>query len=514
VALSPTHDYFTVISGAAEEGGAFVWRVPLVGGGEDHVFIANTSKVRGIAVDASNVYWAAQAEEAIGRIPIADFPPLGGCEAVPSCNKAFTSVPGALNGLAVDASHLYWSVNGESPTNPGNDLYRYEPNFVQPGEAGALTDLTPDSAAENGAEVQGVLGVSGDGSHAYFIANAVLDSAEEATPGNCRGTVVSTSGSCNLYLWEEGGPITYVARLKGGDLPTSDQANWVGTPLGVFGSNGSYEEKTARLSEDGATLLFRSTEKLSEYDNEGVPELYRFAVGDSKGLRCVSCAGGQAGKGPRLGSNSFPGMGPLGAIPSTSRNLSADGAKVFFETTEALLPADTNGAEECPLTLVERACMDTYEWEAPEAGSCKETSPNYNPLNGGCIYLISSGKSELPSMLADASESGNDVFFFTRQSLVGQDEDELQDVYDARVGGGLASQNPPPANPCEGPEACHGPASPPPVESTAGGATFVGPGNPAPKHKAQKGKKHKVKKHKKHKKHKHKQAQAKGRASR
>ena len=43
----------------------------------------------------------------------------------PTAKKTSSSVPGALNGLAADASHLYWSVNGEAPTNPGNDLYRY-----------------------------------------------------------------------------------------------------------------------------------------------------------------------------------------------------------------------------------------------------------------------------------------------------------------------------------------------------------------------------------------------------
>jgi hypothetical protein len=511
VALSPTHVYFTVVAGVAENEGGFVSRVPLTGGKEEFVGIGPTGKLRGVAVDGTYVYWAAQAEEAIGRIPIADFPPLGGCEAVPSCEKAFVHVEGALNGLAVDGTRLYWSVNGESATNPGNDLYRYEPNFAEPGKAGTLTDLTVEEAG-NGAEVQGVLGVSVDGSRVYFVANAVLDDAEAATPGNCHGSVRSTTGSCNLYLWEEGGPITFVARLKGGNLPSTDTANWEGTPVGVFGSEG-YAEKSSRLSEDGSTLLFRSTEKLSEFNNEGTPELYRFRVGDLKGISCVSCPpGGEAGEGPLLGSNSFPGMGPVGSIPTTSRNLSADGNKVFFETAEALLPADTNAQGGCPFFHTYRVCMDTYEWQAPETGGCNEASPNYNPASSGCIYLISTGKSKFPSLLADASASGNDVFFFTRQSLVGQDEDKLQDVYDARVGGGLASQNPPPPNPCSSPEACKGTVPPPPAESTPGSATFIGPGNPVPKHKKQKAQKHKSKKHKKHKQ--KKRANSKGRAGR
>ena len=55
------------------------------------------------------------------------------------------------------------------------------------------------------------------------------------------------------------------------------------------------------------------------------------------------------------------------------------------------------------------------------------------------------------------------MFFFTRQALVGQDEDELVDLYDARVGGGIAAQNPPPpAAPCLG-EACHPAQAPVPA---------------------------------------------------
>jgi hypothetical protein len=34
------------------------------------------------------------------------------------------------------------------------------------------------------------------------------------------------------------------------------------------------------------------------------------------------------------------------------------------------------------------------------------------------------------------SEDGSNIFFFTTTSLVSQDTDELQDLYDARVGGG------------------------------------------------------------------------------
>ena len=109
-------------------------------------------------------------------------------------------------------------------------------------------------------------------------------------------------------------------------------------------------------------------------------------------------------------------MAPPTLYPySLPRDLSADGSRVFFETEEALLAADSNSV------------MDVYEWEREGAGSCVRDG-------GGCLYLISSGVSSEPSYFAQASSSGGDVFFFTRQSLVGQDEDELVDLYDAREG--------------------------------------------------------------------------------
>jgi len=455
--------------------------------------------VRGVAVDGAHVYWATQDEgkEAIGRVDLE----------LENPEKEFIPLNGKPNGVAVNSQHLYWANNGEAPTNPGNDLYRYGPG------KGQLEDLTPD-ATGNGAEVQGVLGASADGKYVYFAANGVL--AAGAMAGDCKGAVGSASGSCSLYLWHEGA-ISLVARLKASGSTGSDALNWAATPREQFGTS-SYVPKTSFLSADGQSLLFRSQEQLSAYDNEGVPEFYRFKVG--QGISCASCSptGDAASEGPQIGRILFPGLGPLASVAAvSSRILSASGDQAFFETSEALVPADTNGQEPrgCPIigegAQTYPACNDVYEWEAAGAEGCKEGGPAYSPLNNGCIYLISSGKSEFPSFFADASASGKDVFFFTRDALVGQDKDQLQDVYDARAQGGLSAQNPVAVPVCEGSEACHGPAQSPPAEASPATPTFVGPGNQAQKHKKQKAKK-KSKKHKKH--HAKKKANAKGRASR
>jgi hypothetical protein len=479
VALDASHLYFTAntINGT----GSFVSRIPLGGGTEEFTFIG-AAGLRGIALDGTYIYWAHQRENEVGRIPIADFPKLAPCEAVPTCEREFVKeVKGDLNGLAVNVEHLYWSVNGDAGTNPGNDLYRY-----LAGSEG-LEDLTPDPSGD-GAEVQGVLGASADGAYLYFAANGDLDGGGKGTQGTCHtfqphGSIATTSGSCNLYLRHEG-KTSLVSPING-----KDALDWTGSAEGIFG--GAFDiSKAAFLGDGGKVLLFRSVEKLSGYNNEGTPELYRYSAEDGS-LRCASCSpdGEAPSGGAGTDSIGYPGSlsPPVDSVAVTeSRNLSANGNRAFFETSNVLVPADTNGQAGCPKST----CQDVYEWEAPEEGSCIKGGVAYSPINEGCIYLISTGKSPYPSYFGDASETGKDVFFFTRQRLVGQDTDEQQDVYDARVEGGIPSQNPPPPNPCLGVEACHGPPQAPPSGSAGGSATFVGPADPKPKHQKQ-GKKHK-----------------------
>jgi len=180
---------------------------------------------------------------------------------------------------------------------------------------------------------------------------------------------------------------------------------------------------------------------------------------------------------------------------------------------------DTDGEEGCPGggQASVPVCQDVYEWEAKGSGSCEGESQN-----GGCLYLLSNGTSAEPAFFADASESGNDAFIFTRSALVAQDQDELQDVYDVRVEGGLTAQNVVPPPPCEGTKACKGPRPPAPAFQSPQTPAFNGPGNPkakgCPKAKRKVSKKGKTrcvaKKPHKGKSKKDKRANAKGRASR
>jgi len=473
LALDSEYLYFAVEE--AQTNRASILRVPLTGGEPEGIGVGENG-VRGIAIGDGYLYWVAPMEGTIGRIaasdvfhsPEPDVP--DSCGFRPSCDKEFLTPPGQLEGLAADpaGSHLFWSSNGETPKNPGTDLYRFTPG---PG-GGTLEDLTADPSTPNGAEVQGVLGTSADGSYVYLAANADLDGSGPAEAGDCEGKFPNATGRCSIYLRHEG-QFEFVARVDvGGEDRNSDILNWLPR---VDGSTDAKAIKSSLVSPDGRALIFKAAS-----------QIYRFRL--DEGTTCLSCrpTGEAPGREPTLGSAGFPFLNP-GAALGTYRVgfASTDGDRLFFETSDALVPQDTDGAGGCAVVPVNYglpdntpSCLDVYEWEAPGSGTCKEGGPGYAALNGGCIYLISPG-SEGPSLFLNASPSGRDLYLITRLRLVGSDTDALADVYDARVEGGIAAQNqPPPPPPCEG-EGCKPAASPPPAFQAP--PQFAGPPNPKPK---------------------------------
>jgi hypothetical protein len=461
IAVNATHIYMAIND---PSGHSFLVRFDLDGDPTSKTFFGENrppglAGFRGIALDASHVYWSRQGGDSIGRINL-DLESS-------SAEREFITQAGHPQGLAADGAHLYWSANGEVTPNPGNDLYRFAAE-ASPGAR--LTDIAVDPTDPNGAEVQGVLGASEDGSYVYFAANGVLTQApngegQSASPGNCG----KPSGHCNLYLHHEG-TTSFVAPLIGGGIAD----NWLTTPI-------AGNRKSSRITPDGRTLLFSS-----------LGEVYRYRVGEPE-LSCVTC--GPAPGESKLANLRFPTIFPREPSLVLTRNLSESGNQVFFESTKALVGADTNAEQGCPLTGAfgtggeYRRCLDVYEWEAAGAGSCHSEDQN-----GGCLYLLSTGASPDASFFVDASASGEDAFIITRSQLVRQDQDGLWDLYDVNVDGGLAAQNETPPAPCEG-EACKGGAGTPPATQSPGTASFSGPGDRHPAHK----KKHKKSARRKHK---------------
>lgn len=401
--------------------------------------------------------------------------------------------PEAERTVQVSAGQAYWraaTANGSSVfyTEAGG-LYRWCKRIPESEPCGGEHDAgepVTTQIANTSADVQGTLGISNDGSYVYFVAPSKV-----ASNRNGNGEEAE-SGANNLYEWhEEAATHTvdtiFIARLLGSNSGVSlDDADWRDYDEGAFeGSGPSGGEKSSRIAPDGKAALFSSVSRLASYHNNEMTELYLYDAErplSSGNPVCVSCnpSGSPAADDAHLTSTNIG----LIAYPDPrnaflTRNLSDDGDRVFFQTEEALVPEDTNNQ------------LDVYEWERareetdPEetegTDSCERASPSFSEQDDGCLYLISTGQSAQPSYFGDASESGDDVFFFTRQSLVSQDQDLNVDVYDARVDGGISAQNPPPPQaPCTGETSCRASSDSPPAFDPPSSATITGEANLKP----------------------------------
>lgn len=278
----------------------------------------------------------------------------------------------------------------------------------------------------------------------------------------------------NLYAWHEG-TVSFVATLA---KSVVDESITTASPV----------LRTAEASPDGRWLTFSSAASLTGANTVGAchfdgtlqkwvgpnpcSEVYLYNS-QTGSLICASCSPtGASPLGPsflRLMTNA------PGSLPQP-RYLTNDG-RLYFDTQDQLSSLDTNGQVE-----------DVYQYEPDGIGSCVKA--------GGCVGLISSGRGSYDSNFLAIDATGDNVFFTTRQQLVPRDQDALIDLYDARVGGGIAADHAAPPTECLG-EGCQSPPPPLQGEPSPGSAAFQGPGNLKPK-KAKK--KHHKKKHHKHRK--------------
>lgn len=298
----------------------------------------------------------------------------------------------AFQGATRDGSRVFFTRADRltDDATSGGGLYAYNV------ETGKLSFLSKGATDPAGAQVEGVVKSSEDGTHVYFLAKGQLVAGQ------------GVAGSDNLYLWTEGG-IRFIATV------TPEDAKALLRIEGV---------RQARIDPSGSRIVFVSRADQTGYAAGGAAEVYLWSEADGQ-ILCASCrADGSSPTGNATLLSSANSYLPTPENHDT-RNIAADGSKVFFETTDALVRDDVNGA------------ADVYA---------------YPP--GGTPRLVSDGKAKYGSFFFDASVSGDDVYFATQGSLVPQDTDNGEnDVYDARVDGGFAPLPAPPN--CSG-EACQG----------------------------------------------------------
>jgi hypothetical protein len=358
-------------------------------------------------------------------------------------------VAGTVVGISADGADLAFTANGNLYMRVDGD------RTVQldearggggPGGGGAFTAFAADGSQVFFTD-DGAAGLTGD---TVAASGTNLYSYDLHTGELADLTPVSDAKAALLAVSEDG---TYVYFRSEG-VQSGGQVNQFGEVAQAGRSNVYLDHNGAvtfvmgnaitsqpiRISANGAYMAFSSAESLTGYNNEGQSEIYLYATAAGR-FACVSCI--PSGEAPTAGGTL---LGP------EWMHIVSDNGQVFFESAEALLPRDTNGKR------------DAYEYDYAE----------------GAVHLISTGSSSSESVLLDASVSGSDVFFLTRQNLVPQDSfQEANHIYDARVDGGFPETAVPPA--CTTADACRAAATPQPgIYGAPASATFSGVGNLAP----------------------------------
>jgi hypothetical protein len=258
------------------------------------------------------------------------------------------------------------------------------------------------------------------------------------------------AGQPNLYLGAPGASPRFIATLE----PSNPAiANAVDDSAAVgFGD--------IQVTPSGEFAAFASNRALTGFPNIGHTAIFRYAAGTDQ-LDCASCPT------TRASLTAETGLSPYGL------NLADDG-RVFYTSTEPLALQDTGGT------------TDVYEWSA------------------GRISMLSTGRSQTDASLLSASADGVNAFFYTRETLAGNDRNgHTLKIYTAREGGGLAIR--PSLEDCQASDECHGPGSSAPATELL--PTFNGSGGNFNKTQ----KKHKRKKHRHHRHKKHQRSQKAGR---
>ena len=393
---------------------------------------------------------------------------LEGLSLIGAGNVSISGGPGATSPFDIEFTGALAGVNVMQLTS--------DPTGLTGGASTATVTTTNEvhNLTLIGPGASGVLGASEDGRRFYFVIGD------------------------EIWFWQDadgipGGSLLHVASLSQGD--TTFQVTGITAP-GTFWNTG--RQPLSRVTPDGRSLLFEAS------DGAGLPPGYSHgscndtAIASNNGLCseayvfsadtstlsepdivCASCNLALPAAPGDTFLNSRKGAGAAGTATHLSRALSDDGNRAFFNTDEALVPEDTNGA------------VDVYEYD----------------VTTGEAHLISGGIDPAPSYLMDSSADGSDVLFATRARLAGWDEDQAYDLYDARVDGGFPDP-PAQAAPCEGDSCRNGGAPVAPGATAPGSASLIGPGNPkggrktCPKGKRavrKNGRTRCVKKHNKHK---------------
>jgi hypothetical protein len=217
----------------------------------------------------------------------------------------------------------------------------------------------------------------------------------------------AVAGDENAYVWTAAGDVRFIAAVGAGD-------------------------KFVRVSRDGRYAVMLSSASIGGAPNGGHKAVYEYDFAVDR-MACASCRpdGSPSAGDANLDAQSF-GF-PVGGDPDSGgithgRAITDDGRVIFASKDQIVVGDQTTAA-------------DVYIYDK------------------GTVSMLTTGRGDVDSFVADNSDDGRNVFVVTRAALVGADRDAREfDVYDVRVDGGFL-EPPAPGDPCRGDD-CQ-PAAPP-----------------------------------------------------
>jgi hypothetical protein len=358
-----------------------------------------------------------------------------------------------VTAISNDGSHVYFVAENilVTNTNPqGQQAVSHKPNlyvfdtasgqttFIATLAATDVNNCLPNCTEENPYQQAQHSGFY-QGAASGLVAEPDVDRPAVPTPD---GSVLVFDSSGNL-TGQDPGPATMLSDEVEEGEHTLTVASTAGFAVGhtiTIGTGSNEEIDTIESIPDATHLVLTANDPAGmegtvskhaagEAVTQLHSELYRYDTADNS-LTCISCtpAGVIPTGNATLGGAGGGSYGP----PMTAVPMNESGTEIFFQTPDPLVSEDVNGGSfaDGPFGSTEES-TDVYEWE------------------NGKVSLISDGRTTPGATLDGTTPSGNDVFITTPASLVSSDTDGFNDIYDARVGGGLP-QPPAPPTPCKG----------------------------------------------------------------
>ena len=384
-----------------------------------------------------------------------------------------STTPACGNGCSHGPAHLYMRVN---------DSLTYEVSLGDDGTNHAVN----------------YVGMTSDGTKVFFTSN------EPLTPDD-------TDHSTDLYMWSLGSDgvatVTRVSTANNGGGNTdacSPAGGWTSACDIVPVGPGRSSVGDSAIAHESGDIYFYSPEQL--VGSKGIPNqenLYLFRGGAVQYVMTFS-----PGQDCEPGEEGTCGNGPIGRM-----DVSPNGDHMAFITNQQMTGYDSQGFDEMysfnPVTG-DTVCVSCNPSGAPPVGSVTGADDGLFMSDDGRtffytpdslvaqdtnelhdVYEYVEGRPQLISAgtgsediqqtgnqtrsvgLAGVSADGVNVYFSTFDTLVGQDHNgPFAKYYDARTNGGFPS--PPGYAPCDAADECHGAGSIPPGSIAIGSNAALG----------------------------------------